>query len=272
MITKTFNDLRIPALGLGTWRLNGTTCRKIVLQALEIGYRHIDTADAYGNEQDIGDAIAQSGIPRDDIFLTTKLPWEKLRGDEVISSVRESLKKLQTRYVNLLLIHWPSTQGVPVEETLEAMQVLKADGKVRAIGVSNFTPTLLQEAMQHANILCNQVEYHPFLAQTRLLELAAENDLMITAYCPIARGKVAEHDIIKEIAKTHDKAPTQVALRWLVQQENVVAIPKTANPDHLKSNFNIFDFELSEEEMTRISSLGEGRRLIDPEFAPQWEN
>ncbi|UII32937.1 aldo/keto reductase [Fulvivirga ulvae] len=272
MIIKTFGDLKIPALGLGTWRLNGNTCKNIVLQALNIGYRHIDTADAYGNEQDIGRAIAQSGISRDDIFLTTKLPWEKLRGNEVIAAMRQSLDKLQTQYTNLLLIHWPSTQGVPVKETLEAMQMLKADGKIRAIGVSNFTPTLLTEALKHANILCNQVEYHPFLAQSRLLEMATENELMITAYCPIARGKVSDSETIKEIAETHDKLPTQITLRWLIQQKNVVAIPKTANPEHLKSNFDIFDFELSEAEMNRISGLNQGLRLIDPEFAPHWES
>lgn len=272
MIIKTFSNLKIPALGLGTWRLSGAECKKTILHALDLGYRHFDTADAYANEQDIGQAIVQSGISRDDIFVTTKLPWEKLRGEEVITAVKQSLEKLQMHYVNLLLIHWPSTQGVPVEETLEAMQVLKADGKIRAIGVSNFTPTLLQEAIKHANILCNQVEYHPFLAQTRLLELAAENDMMLTAYCPLAKGEVLENTVIQKIAKTHGKKPAQVALRWLVQQENVVAIPKAANPEHLKSNIDIFDFELSEEEMNKISGLNEKRRLINPEFAPQWEN
>lgn len=272
MIYKQFNNIQVPALGLGTWRLSGSECIEIVKMALDIGYRHIDTADAYGNEADIGIAHTQTGISREEIFITTKLPWGQLKGEEVLKNFDSSLNKLRTDYVDLLLIHWPSTEGTPVDETLEAMKILQAEGKVRAIGVSNFTPNLLKEALQFAGICCNQVEYHPYLNQNTLLDIAVDHDLMLTAYCPLARGKVNSDKTILSLAQKHGKLPSQIALRWLIQQPSVLAIPKTATPEHLKSNIDIFDFELEEDDMEAVFNLNQNLRLIDPPFAPAWNN
>lgn len=270
MITKTFSGIEVPALGLGTWRLEGAECKKAVLHALDLGYRHIDTAAAYGNEKEVGKAIRESQISRDEIFLTTKLPWEQLSCKEVLHGFEQSLERLDLPYTDLLLIHWPSTQNIPLEETLEAMKVLKADGKARAIGVSNFPPALLKKALDISNIMCDQVEYHPFLSQQKLLEIAKEHDLMLTAYSPLARGEVMNDPTIDAIADKHGKSPVQVTLRWLIQQPQVVAIPKAAAPEHRATNFNIFDFELTNEEMSSIFALDKGKRLINPEFAPEW--
>lgn len=268
---KTFGRIKVPAIGLGTWQLQGAACKKAILNALDIGYRHIDTAQAYGNEEDVGQALEEAEISRDDFFITTKIQPQNLTADKVLKSFNESLDKLHTDFTDLVLIHWPSPDDVPLEETLEAMRLLKADGKTRCIGVSNFTPSLLEETLEIANILCNQVEYHPFLGQQKLLHMAIENDLMLTAYSPLAKGEVMQNGTLKEIANKYNKTPAQVTLRWLIQQENVVAIPKAADPEHQKSNIDIFDFELTDSEMSSISGLKKGKRLIDPDFAPQWD-
>ena len=261
MIKKSFENLEVPALGFGTWQLRGKACQKAIHHALDIGYRHIDTAQLYENEQDVGQALAESDIPREEVFLTTKVGQNRLSCEEVLHSVNESLEKLQTQYCDLLLIHWPS-ETVPLVNTLEAMKVLKADGKINAIGVSNFPPALLKKAMNIANVMCNQVEYHPFLNQDELLEIASENNLMITAYSPLAKGEVMEDPTLRKIGEKYDKNPVQITLRWLIQQENVVAIPKAADPEHRERNFNIFDFELSSTEMDQIFKLEKGERLI----------
>lgn len=268
---KTFGRIEVPALGFGTWRLRNEACRKAIIHALEIGYRHIDTAQAYDNEQDIGLALEEAGISRDEVFLTTKISPDNLSGEQVLKSFEESLEKLKTDYTDLILIHWPSTNGIPLEETLEAMKLLKADGKTRSVGVSNFTPKLLKETLAVANITCNQVEYHPFLGQRKLLKLSHKHDLMLTAYCPLAKGGIANDPTLQKIGRKYNKTPAQVTLRWLIQQENVVAIPKAADPEHRASNFNIFDFNLTEDEMDMIFALEKGKRLIDPAFAPKWD-
>ncbi|ELR73063.1 oxidoreductase aldo/keto reductase family [Fulvivirga imtechensis AK7] len=268
---KTFDRIEVPALGFGTWQLRNKACRNAIIHALELGYRHIDTAQAYDNEQDVGMALEEAGISRDEVFLTTKIQPDRLSGDQVLKSFEKSLEKLKTDYTDLLLIHWPSTDGIPLEETLEAMKLLKADGKTRSIGVSNFSPKLIEEALSIANILCNQVEYHPFLRQQKLLELSNKHDLMLTAYSPLAKGKIADNPTLQKIAQKYNKTPAQITLRWLVQQENVVTIPKAANPEHRASNFNIFDFNLTEDEMNMIFALENGKRLIDPDFAPNWD-
>ncbi|MTI21555.1 aldo/keto reductase [Fulvivirga sp. RKSG066] len=269
MIKEIKGD-KVPALGFGTWRLEGKEGEKAVADALEIGYRHIDTAQAYDNEEFVGNAIKASGIDRDEIFLTTKAHWDHLEPDELISRFNESLEKLKTDYVDLFLIHWPSPQGVPTKETLQAMLELSADRKTRHIGVSNFPPVKLREALEHAELYCNQVEYHPFLDQTELLNIAEEHDMLVTAYCPLARGKAMDENDLQVIAKKHGKTPAQVALRWLIQQKQVSAIPKASSPEHRKANFQIFDFELSDEDMKTINKFDRKMRLINPEFAPEW--
>lgn len=263
-------ESKVPALGYGTFQIQGDACRQGVRQALELGYRHIDTAQMYENETEVGKGIADSGVPRDEIFLTTKLWWENLRSKDVAETARASLRKLDTDHVDLLLIHWPN-DDVPLSETLGAMKRLREEGLVRHLGVSNFPPSLLQKALDEAPIFCNQVEYHPFLGQGKLLEMARENDLMLTAYSPLARGQVPENDVLNEIGRAHGKSPAQVTLRWFLQQDHVAAIPKASSAEHRQQNFDVFDFELSDGEMERISSLDRGERLIDPDFGPDWE-
>lgn len=269
MIFKTIQGTKVPALGFGTYRMTGRTCREGVKDALSIGYRHVDTAQSYQNEEDVGRALTASDVPREDVFLTTKIWRDSLHPEGVRSSTEESLRKLRTDFVDLLLIHWPSDE-VPLEETLDAMQSLKAEGWARHIGVSNFPPLLVQRALRQTSIFCNQVEYHPFLSQQGLRTLAAEYDFLLTAYSPIARGQVRTDATVQEIAAAHGRSPEQVSLRWLIQQDKVAAIPKAADGDHRRQNFAIFDFELSEEEMGRMDTLARGSRIVNPAWAPTW--
>ncbi len=261
--------ISVPKLGFGTWQLEGDECYEGVTEALEIGYRHVDTAQAYENEEHVGRALDDSDVPREEIFLTTKVWRTNFEHDDVISSVEESLEKLRTDYVDLLLIHWPP-QDVPLKETLGAMIQLREQRKTRLIGISNFTPELVEKAREIAPVACNQVEYHPFLSQKELIEQAKSHGMMLTAYSPLARGDVLENDTIESIADAHGKSPAQVGIRWLLQQNPVVAIPKASSSDHRKANFDVFDFELTDDEMQKIHGLAEGRRLIDPDWAPDW--
>ncbi len=270
MNVVTVQGERVPALGFGTFQLRDDACEVGVRHALEIGYRHFDTAQAYGNEDRVGKAMKAAGIERGEIFLTTKLWRESLHADDVRSTAEASLKQLRTEYVDLLLIHWPNAE-VSLAETLGAMRSLQDAGKVRFIGVSNFTPTLMREARRHAKIFANQVEYHPFLAQNKLLEMAREQDFMLTAYSPLARGAVMDNESLVAIGQAHGKSPAQVALRWLLQQEKVCVIPKAATAEHRTANFDLFDFFLSEKEMAAIFKLDENRRFIAPAFSPKWE-
>lgn len=262
--------VEIPALGFGTWQMPDVECRRGVEHALSIGYRHIDTAQAYRNEDAVGEAIQASDVTRDEIFLTTKVWRSNYAYDDAKASIDDSLRRLDTDWVDLLLIHWPH-ESIPFEETLKAMKEAKEAGKVRHLGISNFTPSQLEEAERHADLLCNQVEYHPYLGQQRLLEMARERDMMLTAYSPLARGQVVGDEVLVDIGEQHGKSSAQVALRWLIQQENVSAIPKAAGAGHREANFEIFDFELTDEQMERIDALDRGERLIDPGFGPDWE-
>jgi diketogulonate reductase-like aldo/keto reductase len=244
---------KVPALGFGTWQLAGKEAREATRHALEIGYRQIDTAQMYGNEEEVGRGIAESGVPRDEVFLTTKLFRENLTRDRVGPAVDESLRKLATDFVDLLLIHWPN-EDVPLGETLGAMREAQDAGKVRHLGVSNFKGPLLLEAMEHATILADQVPYQPGRTQNTLLGIAAERDVLITAYSPL-RGDGMRSPVLAEIAADHGKSVQQVVLRWLLQQDKVSPIPRSANPKHRAQNFEVFDFELTDEEMQRISAI-----------------
>ena len=254
MERQTIKGEKVPALGLGTWRLSGEECRRVVERALALGYRHIDTAQMYRNEDEVGKGMQSSGVNREEIFLTTKVWPSDFSYKRIIETTRESLKRLRTDRVDLLLMHWPS-QGVPLEETLSAMRELQEEGSVRHIGVSNFPPSMVEDATRHTEIFCNQVEYHPYQAQDDLLEQAKEMDYLLTAYRPLSKGTILNDETLQEIAEAHGKTPAQVALRWLIQQEKVAAIPKATSEDHLKSNLDVFNFELSEEEMERIFGL-----------------
>ena len=254
MERQTIKGEKVPALGLGTWRLSGEECRRVVERALALGYRHIDTAQMYRNEDEVGKGMQSSGVNREEVFLTTKVWPSDFSYKRIIETTRESLKRLRTDRVDLLLMHWPS-QGVPLEETLSAMRELQEEGSVRHIGVSNFPPSMVEDATRHTEIFCNQVEYHPYQAQDDLLEQAKEMDYLLTAYRPLSKGTILNDETLQEIAEAHGKTPAQVALRWLIQQEKVAAIPKATSEDHLKSNLDVFDFELSEEEMEHIFGL-----------------
>ena len=245
---------KVPSLGLGTWRLSGEECVWAVERALALGYRHVDTAQMYANEGEVGRSIRNSSVDREEIFLVTKVRTSSFSHDNVLRSTRESLKKLQTEYVDLLLMHWPNP-SVPLGETLGAMRELQEEGSVKHVGVSNFPPSMVEEATEHAEIFCNQVEYHPYMMQDELLGQAREMDYLLTAYSPVAKGRILNDATLREIGQAYDKTPAQVTLRWLIQQEKVVAIPKAASEDHLRSNFEVFDFELSNEEMERVFEL-----------------
>jgi diketogulonate reductase-like aldo/keto reductase len=251
---QTIEGEKVPSLGLGTWRLSGEECTRVVERALALGYRHIDTAQMYANEGEVGRGIRNSSVDREEIFLVTKVRTSSFSHDNVLRSTRESLKKLQTEYVDLLLMHWPNP-SVPLEETLGAMRELQEEGSVKHVGVSNFPPSMVEEATEHAEIFCNQVEYHPYRTQDELLAQARDMDYLLTAYSPVAKGRILNDATLREIGQVYDKTPAQVTLRWLIQQEKVVAIPKAASEDHLRSNFEVFDFELSNEEMERVFEL-----------------
>ena len=264
--------VRVPALGFGTWSVNGADCVTAVSRALEIGYRHIDTAANYGNEAEVGQAIRDSGVPREEIFLTTKVAQENLAHDDLLRSLEGSLRRLGVEYVDLLLIHWPNME-IPLGDSLSALEKAKAAGQARAIGVSNFPVALLEESVeqQGAALLCNQVEYHPFLSQNRVLEYLRAHAMMLTAYCPLARGAVSEESTLQEIAQTHGKTPAQVTLRWLLDQQNVAAIPRSVSKRHVQENFDIFDFDLSAEESVRIDGLTGNHRLLNFATSPSWD-
>ncbi|HVM19318.1 MAG TPA: aldo/keto reductase [Egibacteraceae bacterium] len=261
---------KVPALGLGTWLLEGAVCRRAVGEALDLGYRHIDTAQIYGNEAEVGQALAASGVDRDELFVTTKVWNDRRRADDVEQSVHDSLRKLGTGYVDLLLIHWPVALD-RVGETLQAMVGLQQRELVRHIGVSNFSARHFEEAHATAPVVCNQVEYHPFLAQDAVLAAARQVDAVVTAYSPLARGTVPEDPTLIDIGRRHGKTPAQVTLRWLLDQDGVMAVPKASGRAHLHDNIDVFDFSLTNEERDRIAGLARGERHVDPPWAI-WED
>ena len=269
MRTIDHHGSRVPVLGLGTWELRGQGCVEAVDRALALGYRHLDSAQGYYNEAEVGAGLRRSGVPRDQVFLTTKVRPRNYPSGDVRSSTEASLAALGVDYVDLLLMHWPS-RVVPLEETLGAMRDLRDRGLVRHLGVSNFAPSLLRRAHELAEVFTNQVEYHPFLSQTVLLREAERLDHLLTAYSPVARGKVDEDPVLQEIGAAHGKTPGQVALRWLIQQPRVLAIPKAASEANQRRNIEIFDFTLSDDEMAAIHALDRDERLVD-DMDVDWE-
>lgn len=274
MITQTIQGEEVPALGLGTWQLTGRECRKGVAHALDLGYRHIDTAQMYGNEEEVGRGLRDSGVDRDEVFLTTKVWRSNVAPADMRRSTEESLRDLGLDRVDLLLIHWP-VERVPLEEQLDTLVELQREGKARHVGVSNFLPERIDHIADHLPpdvfLFAHQAEYHPFLDQSPLLERAREHDHLFTAYSPLARGRVMGHETLEDIGARHGKSAAQVTLRWLLQQKHVSAIPKTASAEHRKANAEIVDFELSAEEMGAISSLRGNQRILNPGFAPDWK-
>ncbi|HYM56328.1 MAG TPA: aldo/keto reductase [Solirubrobacteraceae bacterium] len=253
----------VPRLGFGTWQLRGRDCVEAVRDALEIGYRHIDTARIYRNETEVGRGLAASGVDRADIFLTTKIWPGDFERARLRAATEDSLRSLATEYIDLLLLHWPSDDLV-LEDALGAMVALRDEGKIRHLGVSNFFDGLLRQALDLAPVFTDQVELHPHLGRPKLVELALERDFMVTAYSPLAQGKVARDGTLREIAEAHGNSTGQVALRWLLDQPNVSAIPKASSHEHRAENFEVFDFDLTAEERARIGARPEDRRRTDP--------
>ena len=267
------NGASIPALGFGTFRVPGPDTERMVAHVLRNGYRHIDTAQIYGNEAEVGDGIRHSGIARADLFLTTKVWVENYRRDAFVASVDESLKKLKTDYVDLLLLHWPNAT-VPLAEQIGALNDVARAGKVRHIGVSNFNQVLMREAaaLSELPLVTNQVEYHPYLNQSAVIETAKSLGMSVTAYYAMADGKVLSDPVLKEIANRHGKSVAQIVLRWITQQ-GLVVLSKTVSEDRALENAGIFDFALTQDEMAAIHALARpDGRIVSPEgLAPVWD-
>lgn len=267
----TIHGARVPVVGLGTWQLEGEDCVRGVAHALEVGYRHLDTAQAYENETDVGAGIRASGVDRSEVFLTTKFHRAHCKYDAVFAAADDSLARLDTDYIDLLLIHWPN-ESVPIAETVGAMYELQQQGKIRHVGLSNFTTRLVSEAARHAPIFAVQVEFHPYLAQTKLLAQAKAMGYMLTAYSPTALGKVVSDPLLIEIGEAHGKSPVQVTLRWAIQHQSVAVIPKASSDAHRIANLDVFDFELTVEQMAAISRLDRRERIFDHDISPEWDD
>mgnify|MGYP005856316679 CR=1 FL=1 len=254
---------RIPRLGLGTWQLQGDACVRTVEQALSLGFRHLDTAQMYENEEAVGRGLRQAGIPRDQVFVTTKIWREHLD--------RDGVQRLGLDAVDLLLIHWPDP-AAPLEETLSAMQELQQQGKVAHLGVSNFPVAWLEKALEIAPVVCDQVEYHALLAQPALLHALRNRGLALVAYSPLAHGRLLEEPAVRDVAERLGASPAQVALRWLLGQEQVVAIPKASKRAHLEDDLRAWELELDAQARERLDTLSSrGERTLDPDFAPRWD-
>ncbi len=268
----TSRGLRMPKLGLGTWRMKGDECREAVERAFSLGYRHIDTAEMYGNEEDVGRALAGARLPRADIHVTTKVWWENLKPDAMRRSMETSLRKLQTDYVDLYMIHWPAPD-MDLPAALETLMRLKEEKLAHAIGVCNFPVALLRRAVEEigAPLAANQVEYHVLLGQDPVLDYLRAHDMALTAYCPIAQGKLANHEELGVIARKHDATPAQIALKWLIDQPGVAAIPKASRRESQIANLEALKITLDDSDRAAIAALPKAQRLVNPGFAPAWD-
>lgn len=276
METVTAHGATIPVIGFGTWNIGGDICARAVEEALKVGYRHIDAAAGYKNEDIVGGAIKASGVPRAELFITTKVAPENLADDDFQRSAEKSVEELGVDQVDLLLIHWPS-KTLKLADTIRSLNKAKERGLTRHIGVSNFTTKHLEEAwaVTDAPLVTNQCEYHPYLNQDKVLKACRDKGMFFTAFSPLAREAVLSDPVIGEIATRHGKTPAQVILRWDVQQDRVVAIPKSSNPERIASNFDVFGFSLSDDEMAAISRLSQTKRqrVANPaHLAPEWDD
>ena len=274
--TIAANGVNMPSLGIGTFELEEDTVAEILPHALELGYRHIDTAQIYRNEAAVGRAIKRVGVRREDLFITTKVWVDQYEPAAFLRSIQGSLKRLQTDYVDLLLLHWPVFGGNGMNPTLDALMRARRDGLTRHIGLSNFTIDQTEQAVAfcgEGQLATNQVEYHVYLGQERLRRVLARHNLILTAYMPLAKARTVNDPVLWDIGEQYGKTAAQVALRWLVEQDRVAAIPATSNPHHAATNFDIFDFQLSEEDQERIAGLDKKRRICKPEgLSPEWDD
>jgi diketogulonate reductase-like aldo/keto reductase len=272
-------EAAIPVIGFGTaigWGGGAApgTAAEAVANALRAGYRHLDAARKYGTEEEVAEGMRHGGVPRSEIFITTKVSHENLHAGDFRKSAEESLRALAVDYVDLLLIHWPNP-NIPLKETLEALAKCKRDGLARHVGVANFTTKLLDKAvaLSPEPLVCNQVEFHPYLDQRKVYERCRKHDMVIIGYCPFMRGgEVLNNPVVAELARAKGRTPGQVILRWVSQQEGVGAIPRSTNPERIRQNIDIFDFELTADEMGRISALRSNhKRVANPPHGPVWD-
>jgi 2,5-diketo-D-gluconate reductase B len=261
----------IPRIGLGTWQMSGDEAREAVRDALELGYRHIDTARMYGNEREVGQGLRDAGVPREDVWVTTKVWRDDLDPDRLRRSAEASLKDLGLDRVDLLLVHWPNP-AVRLGDTLAALHRVRQDGLAAHIGVANFPSALLREAIAEFPIACDQVEYHPYLSQRALLDVASSHRVVVTAYSPLGSGGLLADPVLGEIAGERGCSPAQVCLRWLLDQSGVAVIPKAATHENRAANLEALDLApLTYQERARVDGLARGRRFINPSFAPAWD-
>jgi len=264
--------ISLPRLGLGTFRMQGDACRAAVESALALGYRHIDTAEMYGNEEAIGAAIAASGVARGELHVTTKVWHENLAPDAIRRAFDASQKKLRLDHVDLYLVHWPSRK-MNLPEIFETLLKLRQDGRTRAIGVANFNLALLKTVVEEikAPIACNQIEYHVMLDQTPVRRYLASKSIPLVAYCPLAQGKVASDPTLLTIGRKHGASAAQVALKWLLDQDGVAAIPKASRPESQQANLDALHIGLDDEDLKAIAALPKDKRCVNPGFAPAWD-
>ena len=267
----TTPDMRLPKIGLGTFRMKGDDCTKGVEQALALGYRHIDTAEMYGNEDAIGQALTNTAVPRHEIHLTSKVWYDHLTPEAMHHALDQTLANLKTDHLDLYLIHWPGPH-MNMAQTMETLMDIKRSGRARAIGVANFTIGLLDEARQAgAELACNQVEYHVLLSQEKLLTHMRQINLPLVAYCPLAQGRLVDHPALKEMAQKHGTTPAQIALKWLLDQEGVAAIPKASRKETQQSNLDAQNLNLDDADRAAIAALPKDQRFVQPAFAPSWD-
>ena len=262
----------VPRLGIGTWPMRGAACQAAVESALALGYRHVDTAEMYGNEAEIGAALAAAGVPCDEIMLATKVWWDKLRGDAIRRACEASLKRLRQPRADLYLIHWPSPD-LDLPEALRALARLQADGLARHVGVANFPAGMMRRAVESGivRLACVQVEHHVFLSQQRLRDFVTPLGIALTSHTPVAKGVVAQAPVVGRIAAKHGATPAQVALAWLLAMPGVAAIPKSASPVRQQENLAALDIRLDAEDLAALSALPKDRRMVNPGHAPDWD-
>jgi diketogulonate reductase-like aldo/keto reductase len=269
------NGARIPARGFGTFQLRDDVCRTAVRAAIDAGYRHIDTAAMYGNEVEVGEGVRNSGVGREDLFVTTKVWTDDIAEDDLLVSAQASLERLAMKQIDLLLIHWPN-RAIPLESSIRGLCRARKEGFARYIGVSNFPVALLEKAVRLAaghgeKLAANQCEYHPRLDQSKVIAACRAHRMAFTSYSPLGRGDLVRHEVIAGIAERLGRKPSQIILRWHWQQ-GVVAIPRSSTPAHIAENFDIAGFELPDADMAAISALASrGGRLVAPSFAPDWD-
>jgi diketogulonate reductase-like aldo/keto reductase len=274
--TKTVRGVSVPTIAIGVFEVEPGATEEVVADALAAGYRHVDTAVAYGNEEEVGRGLARSGVDRSDVWVTTKVWIDDFDPPDLRRSAEASLRRLGVDRIDLLLLHWPPPDGSKLAPALEALQRLRADGLIRELGVSNFPAYMLRDALQIApEVFADQVEYHAKLSQHELLEVASEADLLIEAYAPLggSASDMVEEPVLEEIASARGATPAQVALAWLAAQERVVLLPRSTSPERRRENLAALEVDLTAEDIERIDELSEQReRNFDPSFAPDWRD